>query len=135
MKHHGLPVPRDRVAQAALTEEGGFLAMRGLLGIRRPPTAVVASSFAAAVGAMSAIAVAGGRVPDDVSIVAFHDAPIGEYLNPRLTTVRMPLAQMAEAAVDTLCRLIEGEKVTDLVINTPEPMLVQRDSAASPPAP
>jgi LacI family transcriptional regulator len=132
MKKHELVVPRNRIPEAALNEPGGFEAMHWLLATRRPPTAVVTSSFVSAVGAMSAIVSAGLRIPDDISIVAFHDTPIGNYLNPRLTTIRMPLTEMAEAAVYTLKCLIEGEGATDIVVESPEPVLVERDSTARP---
>ena len=132
MKKHELVVPRNRIPEAALNEAGGFEAMQCLLATRRPPTAVVTSSFASAVGAVSAIVSAGLRIPDDISVVAFHDAPIGNYLNPRLTTIRMPLTEMAEAAVFTLRCLIEGDGATDIVVESPEPVLVERDSTARP---
>src|SRR3954454_21345076 len=62
-REHGLPAPPRCVARTELNEAGGFDAMRRLLAIRSRPTAVVASSFASAVGAMAAIAHAGLRVP------------------------------------------------------------------------
>lgn len=130
MRGHGVTVGRGRVTAAPMTEAGGFAAMEVLLAAPRRPTAVSASSFAAAVGAMAAIVQAGLTIPDDISVVAFHDAPIGEFLNPPLTTVRMPLGPMAEAAVSTLRRLIEGEHPDDLVVGDPAPALVKRASTA-----
>jgi LacI family transcriptional regulator len=132
IREHGLAAGPRYVPRTALNEAGGFEAMNRLLATRRPPTAVVSSSFASAVGAMSAIASAGLRVPEDVSVVGFHDAPIGGYLNPGLTTVRMPLAEMAEAAVQTLRLLMDGSDAHDVVVETPVPQLVVRDSTAPP---
>ncbi len=132
MRRCGLTVARSRVIEARMTEAGGYEAMQALLAGPRRSTAVSASSFAAAVGAMAAIAQSGLRVPDDISVVAFHDAPIGEFLSPPLTTVRMPLGPMAEAAVTTLRRLIEGEHPDDLVVGDPAPALVRRGSSAPP---
>jgi LacI family transcriptional regulator len=132
MREHGLASPPRYIARTELNEAGGFDAMRGLLATRQPPTAVVASSFASAVGAMSAIASAGLGVPGDVSVIGFHDAPIGAYLNPGLTTVRMPLAEMAEAAVRTLRLLMDGSDAHDIVVESPSPGLVVRDSTGPP---
>jgi DNA-binding LacI/PurR family transcriptional regulator len=129
---HGLATPPRYIRRTELNEAGGYDAMRALLAISPRPTAVVASSFASAVGAMSAIVSAGLRVPDDVSVIAFHDAPIGAYLNPGLTTVRMPLAEMAEAAVRTLRRLMDGSDAHDIVVESPSPELVVRDSTGPP---
>jgi DNA-binding LacI/PurR family transcriptional regulator len=132
MREHGLATSPRSVVRTALDEAGGYEAMNRLLAARRPPTAVVASSFASAVGAMSAIVGAGLRIPDDVSVVGFHDASIAGYLNPGLTTVRMPLAEMAEAAVRTLRLLIDGSDARDVVIEDPAPQLIVRGSTAPP---
>jgi LacI family transcriptional regulator len=133
MAEHGLPAKRGRIVRTTMSEAGGYAAMQRLLSGPRRPTAVVTGSFASAVGALSAIAAAGLRVPDDVSVAGFHDAPIGEFLTPRLTTVRMPLRQMAEAAVETLVRLIDGEPARDVVVRSPAPQLIERDSTGPPP--
>ena len=80
---------------------------------------------------MAAVRRAGLGVPRDVSVVAFHDAPMAEYLDPPLTSVRMPLREMAEIAVDLLVKLIAGEEVEEVVVPTP-PALVERESTAPP---
>jgi LacI family transcriptional regulator len=133
MQDHGLVAPRSRMAETALTEAGGCTAMQRLLRARRPPTAVATGSFASAVGVMSAIVRAGLRIPEDISVVGFHDAEIADYLIPRLTTVRMPLGEMAAAAVKTLKELIEGGEAQGLIIEKPVPVLVARDSTGPPP--
>lgn len=128
MRERGLEVRPSMIVETTFTEAGGFEAMQRLLAMRRRPTAVVAASFASAVGVMSAVATAGLRVPDDVSVVGFHDASVAAYLNPPLSTVRMPLAEMAEAAVATLVRLIDGQEVEDIVVRSPAPVLIERGS-------
>lgn len=133
MTTRGLAVVPALLIEASLSEAGGFDATQELLSQPSPPTAIVAASFASAVGAMSAIAQRGLSVPRDVSVVGFHDAPIGAYLNPPLTTVEMPLAAMADAAVGTLAALIAGDDARDVVVRTPEPRLVLRASTAGPP--
>jgi LacI family transcriptional regulator len=133
MQDHGLVAPGSRMVETALTESGGFRAMKRLLATKRPPTAVTTGSFASAVGVMSAIVRAGLRIPEDISVVGFHDAPIGDYLTPRLTTIRMPLGEMAAAAVQTLTELINVGESQGLIIETPAPMLVERDSTGPPP--
>jgi LacI family transcriptional regulator len=134
LREHGLVRRGGWILEAEMTEAGGFEAMQKLLGARRRPTAIVASSFAIAVGAMSAIVRAGLAIPGDMSVVGFHDAPIAEFLIPPLTTVRMPLAEMAEKAVIMLERLIAGERADDIVVSTPKPQLIKRASTAPPPS-
>jgi DNA-binding LacI/PurR family transcriptional regulator len=119
------------IVTAPFSERGGFDAATSLLGAPNRATALVNASLASAVGAMAAARSLGLSVPDDVSVTGFHDAPIAEYLHPALTTVRMPLREMAEVAVRTLVSLIGGEPSRDVTIAT-APILVTRGSTAAP---
>ena len=47
------------------------------------------------------------RVPEQVGIMGFDDTFMGQFLNPRLSTVRQPTAQMAREAVTFLLDCIE----------------------------
>ena len=51
-----------------------------------------------AVGALRALRETGRRVPDDVAVVGFDDAPIASLTLPPLTTIRQPLDAMTSAA-------------------------------------
>ncbi len=42
------------------------------------------------------------RVPEDLSVVGFDDLALCTWLEPQLTTVRQPLAQMAALATRTV---------------------------------
>jgi LacI family transcriptional regulator len=72
------------------------------------------------------------RIPDDLSVVGFHDAPVAGYLDPPLTTVRMPLGEMGAQAVESLLGLLEGRPVEDVCVAT-APELVLRGSTGQVP--
>jgi LacI family transcriptional regulator len=133
MRRAGLRIPRAYVVEAAYSEERGLVAMDTLLTLDRPPTAVVVWSLAAAIGALAAARRHGVRIPAELSMVAFHDAPIAAYLNPPLTTIWMPLHEMAERSVEVLLRLIRRQPVRSEVVRT-SPRVVERESTAPPPA-
>jgi LacI family transcriptional regulator len=62
-----------------------------------------------ALGVYRALAEAGLRVPDDVRIVGFGDDPFSAFLDPALSSVRLPSEQLGIAAVDQLLsRLAQG---------------------------
>jgi DNA-binding LacI/PurR family transcriptional regulator len=73
----------------------------------------------------------GVHVPGQVSIVGFDDLPMAEYTVPSLTTVSMPIAQMAAAAVKAAIDEGQDSEATALQILTPT--LVVRESSG--PAP
>jgi LacI family transcriptional regulator len=126
---HHLELRPDHVVEEEFSEAGGFVAMSKLLGLTERPTAVTASSLGAAAGALAAARRAGLSVPRDVSLMGFHDAPLAEYLDPPLTTVLMPLREMAERSVECLVRLIHGDTIESEVVPI-APLLVERASTA-----
>ena len=132
MRAAGLRVPAQLVTDSSQHEEGGFEAMTRLLKEDDPPTAVAVWSVTVAVGALSAIRRSGLSVPSDISVVTLHDAPIVDYLDPPLATVRMPMAKLAKIAVDSILKLAEHKSAADTVIGTPKPILLRRGSTASP---
>lgn len=129
----GLEEWHDRIVESSFDEAGGYAACEELLR-RWPerPTAVAVWSVAAAIGVLAALAGAGIRVPEDVSVVAFHDAPLAAYVQPPLTTVRMPLGEMAELGVKALIDRIDGKAVESQILQT-RPTVVVRRSTGRPP--
>ncbi len=133
MREARLPVGHRYVQRAAFNEAGGFEAMLSLLRLSKPPTAVAVSSLLAAVGALAACHEAGVAVPADLSVIAFHDATIADYLSPPLATVWMPLFELGEAATKLLVRVINGKDFAPLQrVQKPEPRVVPRKSLAPP---
>lgn len=133
MRTAGARVTRELVVESTVEEEGGFQAMQSLLDLVRRPTAVAVWSLGAAVGALAAARRRGLKLPHDLSVVAFHDAPIAAYLDPPLTTVQMALGRMAEESVGVLLDQIDGNEVSSRVIDA-APSLVLRESTCPPPA-
>lgn len=133
MREARLSVGPRYVERAAFSEAGGYEAMRRLLGAPDPPTAVAVSSVIAAVGALAACHNAEVAVPDDLSMIAFHDAAIAGYLSPPLATVWMPLFELGEAATRLLVDIINGKSPASLQrVQSPEPRLIERKSLAPP---
>lgn len=77
--------------------------------ISKKATAVFCGSDLIAIGVLRFARSAGLAVPGDLSIVGFDDIPWAEYCTPTLTTVEMPVDEMAAEAVDALLRKIDGE--------------------------
>lgn len=104
-------VPLD---EGLVLETGSFSmasaygATAGLVGRRRDVTAIFAISDAMALAAMKALAEAGRRVPEDVSLVAIDGLEVSLYSVPTLTTLVQPTQTMGERAAQILIDQIEG---------------------------
>jgi LacI family transcriptional regulator len=98
----GIERRRDLEIAGSFTFRSGEVAAQKLFEIEDPPTAIFAGNDEAALGVMLAAARAGVKVPDQLSIAGFDDAPSASVIWPQLTTVRQPLAAMTAKAVDLL---------------------------------
>jgi DNA-binding LacI/PurR family transcriptional regulator len=81
--------------------------MRELLARRPDIDAVFAASDLMAAGALQALREAGRRVPDDVAVVGFDDAPLAATTQPPLSSVRQPIEEMGREMVRLLVESME----------------------------
>jgi len=95
-----------------------------LLSLQMPPTAVVCTTDLLAIGVLHSAAEKGLRIPQDISVTGFDDLPVSEHLVPALTTLRMPIRDMAERAV----RIAIGDTEAAAVVEVMQPTLVVRRS-------
>ncbi len=120
---------RDRVdgTRAELTEQGLELADRDLivsesslslsesitadliyrLSKKDRPTAIIAAGFYLSLAVLQLVRRAGLDVPRDVSVVGFDDPQSAPLLDPPLTTVRQPLAKMADVALRIVRAMVD----------------------------
>ncbi|ONI66854.1 LacI family transcriptional regulator [Kribbella sp. ALI-6-A] len=105
--------------------EGGQAAAQRLLDIGA--TAVVCGSDMMALGVIRAARQRGLAVPTDLSVVGYDDAPMMEFTDPPMTTVRQPVQAMALAAVQSLLDEVTGHSTprTEFLFR---PELVVRNS-------
>ena len=102
LDRYGLRLRDDLIVPAEYSIEGGRAGVDALMRRNVKFDALVASSDAMAVGAMSALKQAGLVVPRAVSVVGFDDFPSAIYTDPRLTTVHNPLFEMSARAIERL---------------------------------
>lgn len=105
----GIEYEESLIQEGAYTPASGFQAMKTLLERIPRATAVFVASDVVAIGALLAIKKAGLSVPDDIAVVGFDDIPLAEYLDPPLTTLRLPAFGLGWAASERLIRLMRGE--------------------------
>lgn len=102
----GLPAPDEPAARAVMmTQAEGARAAEALLDRgAEPPQAMLFANDQMALGALHALEKRGVRVPQDIAVVGFDGIPLGRIVRPSLTTVRQPMRQLGEDAVDLLVK-------------------------------
>ena len=126
----GLPVDDRLIRASTFGMESGEDVARTLLGEPGRPTAVFAVNDNTAIGVLAAAQSLGLTVPDDLSVVGYNDIPLSARLPVPLTTVRVPFAQIADAAVELLNR--RADDASSTIHRVAAPTLIPRRTTARP---
>ena len=88
-----------------------------------------------ALGIAAAIRDAGLRIPDDIALVGFDDAPFAESFEPPLTTIRASRFESGIEAVNLAAQALSGSASGPLVKRLPPELIVRASCGWKPTAP
>ena len=121
-----IPFDTSLVEVSGYSIMGGLQATDRLLGNPKArPTAIFALTLNVAVGAMMSLHKHGLQIPEDVSVISIHDAPIADALYPPLTTVKMPSEEMGYQGAVGLINLIEKKREKVLIQISPGELIIR----------
>ncbi|HDK7338728.1 TPA: LacI family DNA-binding transcriptional regulator [Cronobacter sakazakii] len=128
LEKHGIAGNEALIKNGDSSMSGGHARCKELLerGVRF--TALFACNDDMALGASKALYQAGLRIPEDVSLFGFDDAPSAAWLEPGLSTVCLPIEDMITTAIESAVRLARDEPLAAIPPFTGT--LVLRDSVA-----
>jgi LacI family transcriptional regulator len=104
----GLPLDESLVVAARWDVGAAQAAASELLRRVDPPTAIFAANNLLAEAVWRAAADLSVRLPDDLSLASFDDAPWMSMVTPQVTAVRQDAVALGEAAVERLLERIEA---------------------------
>ena len=104
--------------------------LQRLMGTPQPPTAAVCTNDHIAFLLYSALRDLGKSVPQDLSVVGFDNVAQCDTADPPLTSVRIPITEMAQQAVRLLISQIQNPKQTTMYLQL-DAQLVPRQSVRS----
>jgi LacI family transcriptional regulator len=138
LEEHGIPfdsrlnatIPSRRITRSAMhwRAEDGYRVVRDLLDSSRMPDAFVVGNDYLALGLYSALHERGIRIPEDVLVMGWGDYAFARYLDPPLSTLRLPSIEVARRATARLFALLDGTATPDRVTEIIQPELVLRAS-------
>ncbi|UXX83159.1 LacI family DNA-binding transcriptional regulator [Roseovarius pelagicus] len=99
-----------------------YVAAKELLGTADPPTALVIGSSQIALGVLQVIQEFGLSAPEDISLVSYDDPDWHRLWGRGLTTIELPIREMAKFAAQMIC-------TSDSTI--PQHITVQREQLAT----
>lgn len=112
--------------------ENGYITAKKLMESEagEKVTAIYATSDSLAIGACRAVLEAGKRIPEDVSVAGYDGIEMGEYYNPKLTTIKQPVEKMARKTIRLLLDVIAEQQEHQQIIFPAE--LVVGESTTQP---
>jgi LacI family transcriptional regulator len=120
------------LVRGSFREAGGYTAMRALLDLAEPPTAVFAVNDLAALGAIHAIIEAGLRVPQDISVVGFNDLFHASHMMPNLTTMQVPHRAMGVRAAERLLDMVVDGIMPERPLLLPVTLIARQSTGPAP---
>ena len=127
MEEAGINPPDKWLLAAGYGIENGYTAGETLLAADRRPTAIFAANDNIAMGVMAAAHRGGITIPDDLALVGYNDTPLSARLPTPLSSVRVPLDQIAATAIDLIVN-----PGTEPLIRRSMPTLIPRQSSGKP---
>lgn len=127
-------VPDDSIhtiVASSFDERGGYDAVLAYLEAKGRCDAMFAVGDTLAFGAMAALKQSGVSVPQDVAIVGHDDLPMAEFVNPPLTTFRIPLAKMAFDAAAAVVDLLNGVRPGPVHVLYPGALIIRGSAVAT----
>ena len=104
-----LKLAPEKIIERSYSIKQGREAMRQLLQMGKPPSAVLCGNDILAMGAVAECQSSGIGIPEEISIAGFDDLDMSSQINPALTTVYVPSAEMGENAAEYLVAKIRQE--------------------------
>jgi len=108
LSEHGMQIARERIIEGTYAITSGRNGTRKLLNLPKRPEAIICTSDILAFGCLAECTAAGISVPSELSITGFDDLDFAAHLNPPLTTMQVPAAEMGTQAGQYLIETLEG---------------------------
>lgn len=132
LKQSGLKSEDQLVESGDNSFESGEKAGALLLRLKRRPTAIFAANDDMAAGVIRAADLLGVQVPAEVSVAGCDDISLARQICPTLTTIRQPLAKMAERAASLLIADSKGESASKSKEVIPATLKIRESTGPAP---
>ncbi len=130
-----LPYDEKLIATGDSTAMAAAEAVRQLLALPDPPTALFVANNHMTIGVMHALTTMGVRVPDDLALVAYDDFEWAASFRPRLTAIAQPIQEIGAQAVQMLMALIADRRDAPRTVRLDPTMMLRESCGCVPDAP
>jgi len=108
LRANGYPLEESLVFNGAFTKTCGYRAAKQFMGLEDPPDAILAATDHMAMGVLDFLNGQGYDIPGDVAVFGHDNLPISEFSNPPLSSIALPIEDLAKRTVHLLIDLMEN---------------------------
>ena len=128
LKDYNVEFIEDRVIYGEYSLEHGYFSLKQLIQDNNIPTAVLAGNDKIAIGIYKALSEANLKIGKDVSIIGNDDIDIANYIQPSLTTLKLPVDRIGTYVADLAYKIIKNENGIEINSLVYKPELIKRES-------
>lgn len=123
--------PRSEMLRLeSLSSDYAFSETQALLGMKSPPTAIIAGGNLMLAGVLRATQMVGVKIPRDLSIICSGDTELAELATPPVTAIRWDLGAVGREAAKLLMGRLVGSLPLDSVrIEVPNEIVLRKSCA------
>jgi LacI family transcriptional regulator len=123
--NNGGQLMRNNIKEADYTFQAGYDATLELLNSRPDFTALICGNDYLALGAITALRERGLEVPKSISVIGFNNSDFSPFINPPLTTVSFPSAEIGMHAAEVLVNLSRKEITVPKSLTLPTKLIIR----------
>lgn len=129
LREEGTLIDEDSILYCGLSIKSAFQCiMNNKSRLLNKKTAIFAYNDIVAIGAINAIQKIGLSIPEDVQIIGMDDIPLASSIEPKLSTLHIPVKEITSIVCKLVRELIENPETTEKVQTVIKPQLVLRDT-------
>lgn len=107
LSESGLTYDESLVYEGEFKMECGFRAAEVFMNLTTPPDAIMAATDYMALGVIDYLLKHNYHIPNDVAVFGFDNLQLAQNSVPGLSTVSLPIEEMAECTINTLIKIME----------------------------
>lgn len=130
LQHAGIALDPALTTVGEFDYQSGRQAVRQLLALPEPPTAIFCASDQLAMGVINEARSMGLRVPDDLAVVGFDDIGFAEMFHPQLSTIAQPMHEIGETAMRLLLSVIHCDDESPRQVVLPHSLVIRESCGA-----
>lgn len=125
LRDNNIPIVEEWIRTGGYSKDFGYQHLMEMNMNSSLPELVFCVSDEVAIGVYKAMEELKKEIPKDLAVIGFGDLEIARYLTPSLTTVSMPVKEMADAAIDVLLSEIEDRKKKTTMVKIKGSMVIR----------